>query len=138
MMCSYRRLPFNYNAGPVRPAQMSSILRRVQTGSRAGPPPPLAAVSVPSMEVVPAAEAAPVVDGGPAVDRTVVQLADFVPEPVARGQVPARVSRSMTATGAQPLVQPDIDGGSLERQARQALAHSRGERPLPPQPPPAP
>ena len=103
-------LLFPDNGGPVRPTSRSA--RSVQAGG-----------------LVPVA--APAADGGLAIDRTVVSLANFVPEPVARGHVPARVSRSMTAGGAQPLVIADSEGGSIERQARQALAQSRVERPLP-------
>ena len=59
-------------------------------------------------------------------------LANFVPDPPTRGQVGQRVSRSMTATGVEPLVRPDMDGASIEQQAKQAR-EARG-----PPPPPAP
>ena len=118
--------------GAIRPAVC------LLTGGRAGP---LAALS-PVVPVLPVAApilvgalvpaAVPAVDEGVAIDRTVVSLVNFVPEPAAGGHVAASVSRSMTATGAQPLVHADIDKGSIERQARQAQV--RGERPPPPTP----
>ena len=103
---------------PKRPVQAKRIL------------PPGFPAPAPVPQPLPEPPAAALPDGvAPGAGVIVVNLADFVPEPAQRGQVAPRVSRSMTATGAQPLVAPDVDGGSIERQARQALANPRGQPP---------
>ena len=88
--------------------------------------------------VVQAAVSVPVLEATPRDLVEHVALADFVPETVPRGHVPARVSRSMTANGAQPLVISDVDGASIERQALQAHVARRAlPPPSPPSPPPS-
>ena len=120
----------------IEPEPTKPSSKRSRGPAKPSLPIPTPAVQTPAAQpappVIQASVSAPVIEAAPRDAVVLVALADFVPDALPRGQVPPRVSRSMTATGAQPLVRPDMDGPSIELQLKQAR-ENRG-----PQPPPSP